>query len=381
MLRAAVVFLVLAVSSSAAHAEKRVALLIGNQSYIGDIGRLANPHNDVALLGQALRGLGFEVAVVRDASLGSLHQAVNTYTRQVRAAGANAIAFFYYSGHGASDAGTNYLIPVDVKSVEDSALWDQSLRLTEVTRKLKTEASNATHFVIFDACRNTLRLKKTGSRALVQAKGFVPAIQESGMLIAYATAQGELALDVGVDAGPYAKVLAEEIVKPGVEAVTMFRRVQVRVRSTIGQEPWLGFDAIGEVHLAGVEAPKPVVPEVSEAAREWVQIDKSSVEELKKFVARYPASPEANYARWRIDGLQPAITGPPPTTATPSPQPPPAPPPRDDKSRPATSGDKPKPREARRETAKNASKSAPKNAPGNSPKEPANKGLPWGFSN
>ena len=60
------------------------------------------------------------------------------------------------------------------------------------------------------------------------------------MLIAYATAEGELASDVGAGvAGPYAKVLAEEIVKPGVEAVTMFRRVQVRVRSTIGQGPSL----------------------------------------------------------------------------------------------------------------------------------------------
>jgi hypothetical protein len=48
------------------------------------------------------------------------------------------------------------------------------------------------------------------------------------MLIAYATAEGELASDVGTSAGPYARVLAEEIVKPGIEAVTMFRRVQVR---------------------------------------------------------------------------------------------------------------------------------------------------------
>ena len=30
----------------------------------------------------------------------------------------------------------------------------------------------------------------------------------------------------GVGAGPYAKVLAKEIVKPGIEAVVMFRAVQ-----------------------------------------------------------------------------------------------------------------------------------------------------------
>ena len=246
MVRIAVGLLILMLMPAGAHAEKRMALLIGNQSYTNEIGRLANPHNDVALIEQTLKGLGFEVAVERDAGLGALTRSINAYARRVRAAGPNAVGFFYYSGHGAADAGTNYLIPVDVKTTETGELWDQSLRLTEITRKLKGEAGNATHFVVFDACRNNLKLRASGSRALVQSKGFVPVSQESGMLIAYATAEGELASDVGTGAGPYAKVLAEEIMRPGIEAVTMFRRVQVRVRSTIGQEPWLGFSALSD---------------------------------------------------------------------------------------------------------------------------------------
>jgi hypothetical protein len=39
-------------------------------------------------------------------------------------------------------------------------------------------------------------------------------MRSRGMLIAYATAEGDLASDVGDGAGPYAKVLAEEIIKP-----------------------------------------------------------------------------------------------------------------------------------------------------------------------
>ena len=100
-----------------------------------------------------------------------------------------------------------------MKTTETGELWGQSLRLTEITRKLKAEAGNATHFVVFDACRNTLRLTQPGSRAIVQSKGFIPVAQENGILIAYATAEGELASDVGAGAEPYAKVLAEEIVK------------------------------------------------------------------------------------------------------------------------------------------------------------------------
>src|SRR5215467_1371647 len=87
--------------------------------------------------------------------------------RRVQAAGPSAVGFFYYSGHGASDGSTNYLILVDVKTTETGELWDQSLRLTEIMRKLKAEAGNGTHFVVFDACRNTLKLRQPGSRAVV----------------------------------------------------------------------------------------------------------------------------------------------------------------------------------------------------------------------
>jgi Caspase domain len=57
--------------------DKRIALLIGNEAYASQIGHLANPHNDVALLEQALKSLGFEVVTVRDAGLATLYQVVN----------------------------------------------------------------------------------------------------------------------------------------------------------------------------------------------------------------------------------------------------------------------------------------------------------------
>jgi uncharacterized caspase-like protein len=107
----AVILLLLALLPSVAHANQRLALLIGNEAYAPAIGVLANPHNDVALLEGALKRLGFEVAVERAAGLGALTRAVNAYARRLQAAGQNAVGFFYYSGHGASDGNTNYLIP------------------------------------------------------------------------------------------------------------------------------------------------------------------------------------------------------------------------------------------------------------------------------
>jgi formylglycine-generating enzyme required for sulfatase activity len=321
MLRAAVVVLLIALLPLPLRAEARIALLIGNEAYGNEIGRLATPLKDVALLQQALNGLGFEVVTVHDAGLGALTRAVNAYARRLQAAGPNAIGFFYYSGHGASDGSTNYLIPVDVKSTETGELWDESLRLTEVTRRLKTEAGNATHFVVFDACRNTLKLTQPGSRAVVQSKGFVPVAQENGMLIAYATAEGELASDVGVGAGPYAKVLAEEIVKPGIEAVVMFRAVQRRVRAAIRQEPYLGFNALGDVYLAGrTDQPAQPKPPGEYSRAEVAQFCQSiatnpSIAVLQSLLDTYKGMVLANCVQARVEELkkqQVAVAMPPP---------------------------------------------------------------------
>jgi len=82
--------------------------------------------------------------------------------------------------------------------------------------------------VVFDACRNTLKLTAPG---ITLSSPVMSVAQESGRLVAYATAEGELASDIGDGAGPYAKVLAEEIIKPGIEAVGMFGTVQRRVRA------------------------------------------------------------------------------------------------------------------------------------------------------
>jgi len=60
----------LLLTHSAAFAEKRLALLIANETSTGEVGRLANPHNDVALLEQALNGLAIEVVVARDVGPG-----------------------------------------------------------------------------------------------------------------------------------------------------------------------------------------------------------------------------------------------------------------------------------------------------------------------
>ena len=154
------------------------------------------------------------------------------------------------------------MIPIDVANADDDELWTNSINLNRVVEAVREQAPNATHYIVFDACRNELNLTLKGKRALAE-RGFVPIAYTPGVMIAYATAPGKTATDVGVGAGIYAKALAEEIVKPGLEAVTMFRRVALRVYREIGQDPWMAASTLPEVYFAG-EAATPaalVAPE------------------------------------------------------------------------------------------------------------------------
>lgn len=68
VLRSIVFLLGLLFAHSNALAEKRIALLIGNQDYDASVGKLKNPHSDIAVVGGALAGQGFElIPPIKDA--------------------------------------------------------------------------------------------------------------------------------------------------------------------------------------------------------------------------------------------------------------------------------------------------------------------------
>jgi hypothetical protein len=241
--------------SAQSAASQRFALLIGNAEYAKEVGPLTNPPNDLKLIGNALRSLNFEVELVGDADFATLQKSIRNHAAKVAKAADGAISFVYYTGHGAADASTglNYLIPIDVSDAATESLWQNSVELkADVIDRLIQHAPHAIHFIVFDACRNELLLKAKDQKVLtVAGKTFVPLDRIPGTLVAYSTAPGQMASDAGEGSGPYARALGEELLRPGVEAVTMFRNVQLRVRQSIGQDPWLTFPSLPAVFFAG----------------------------------------------------------------------------------------------------------------------------------
>src|SRR5262249_30645508 len=73
-----------------------------------------------------------------------------------------------------------------------------------------------------------------------------------------------------------------------------------------------------------VQPSTPAQSQTSDAAREWSHLDKVNMAELETFVRRHESSPEADYARARIDELkkqQVAVAVPPASPPAKQPQP------------------------------------------------------------
>ena len=93
-----------------AHAEKRVALVIGNNDY-RNVPKLQKAVNDARTMGDTLKQLGFSVMVAENQTRQAFSQTLLAFDKAV---GPGDTAFFFYAGHGFEIAGQNFLLPTDV---------------------------------------------------------------------------------------------------------------------------------------------------------------------------------------------------------------------------------------------------------------------------
>ena len=98
-----------------AFAEKRIALVIGNSAYETNGWTLTNPVNDAELITTSLERVGFEVHQLLDADRNQMEEAFQDHADRLKAAGEDAVGFFFYAGHGAQHRGLNYLVSTDAR--------------------------------------------------------------------------------------------------------------------------------------------------------------------------------------------------------------------------------------------------------------------------
>ncbi|WP_320500252.1 caspase family protein [Dongia rigui] len=308
------------VDLAGAAAEPRIALVIGNADYGGDLGRLANPVNDAKLMAKSLTAVGFDVITVTDADQKDMKRAIGTFGEKLTAAGSDVTALFYYSGHGLQVGGENYLIPVHADITREADVDLEAVSADTVLKQMQF-ADARVNIIILDACRNNPLPRSFRSAQMGLARIEAP----RGSFVAYSTAPGDVASDGQGSNSPYTAALAQAVTTPGLSIEEAFRDVRGSVLSETGnaQTPWesssltapfffmpaktAGEGAAQATPLAGAAAPAGA----DQGAREVELAFWNSVKDSKDpadFVAYLEQYPKGNFARLASNKLN-LLTG------------------------------------------------------------------------
>ena len=225
-------FTVILLMAAAVFGQQKYALVIGNANYRGTWNSLQNPVNDAADMEAALRSLGFQVELLRNANLNQMQTAVINFARRLSAS-RNSYGFFYYAGHGAQDrTNQNYLIPADADTPSVNLFAQRALPVQFVLDELR-DAGNELNMIVLDACRDLPpALDRSAPRGLS-----VISVVPRGTIVMYATAAGSTASDGSGRNGLFTGHLLNNLKQPGLDVNEIFRRTGSDVaRATNGEQ-------------------------------------------------------------------------------------------------------------------------------------------------
>ncbi len=218
-------------------AEKRVALVIGNQKYKD--APLRSPVNDARDVTKTLEECKFDVLSYENLTRKEMVESIRKFGEQLSP---GSVALFYYAGHGLQIDGVNYLVPVghDIRKKPD--VENEALNVERVLAEM-VAARTRTNIIILDACRNN-------PYRGFDVFGLAPMNAPTGSIIAYATGPNEVAVETS-EHGVYTKALVEAMREHCLEIEPMFKKVREKMANETAkngrpQIPWENTSLIGE---------------------------------------------------------------------------------------------------------------------------------------
>ncbi|CAF2082792.1 unnamed protein product [Rotaria magnacalcarata] len=217
-----------ALSGSMSKLHRKLALVIGNQSY--STRPLTNSVNDANDLADALRIIGFQVTLGADCTHQKMVNLIDDFANKIQD---QDLVMFYFAGHGFQYKEQNYLLPVDAdeKTKRETNIKFNSINAQETLESLSSQTSYVTIFIL-DCCREYLFDDTSKFRGETSSgSGLHAMTAPGGTLLQFACAPGSLAADDGGQDrnGLYTKHLLQQIAVPNQHIDLIFSSVGTEV--------------------------------------------------------------------------------------------------------------------------------------------------------
>jgi tetratricopeptide (TPR) repeat protein len=202
----------------------RIALVLANDDYQGTENDLnGGPMHDAKSMAKVLQSQGFHVITGYNLTGPQTKAKVEEFIKTLNQ-NPGAISLTYYSGHGGSINGNNYLIPVDFTGTVDTNFEANSVSVDYLLKQLKY-ANSYFNMIFLDACRTPLPDGPAfrSARSVLKQWETEPGPGLSNTWIEYASRPKMPAIQSGSE-GLYTKYLLKYMVRPdlNLKEVSMY---------------------------------------------------------------------------------------------------------------------------------------------------------------
>ena len=231
-------------SSEPAKKAARVALVIGNGHYPDASAPLAQPINDARGLSAALRGNGFDVDVVEDATKDDMARAIGRMKSKITS---DTVVMLFFGGYGVQVGRESYMIPVDAAIWKESDVRRDGVSIEQVLAAMNEQGAKA-KLVVVDASRRNPYERRFRSFS----HGLAPISAPENALILTSATPGKVADD---SKGQYSVLVTELLNNLNAQsgAETAFNKTRVAIsRASEGEQvPSVSSSLLEDIRIGG----------------------------------------------------------------------------------------------------------------------------------
>lgn len=188
--------------------ENKYALIIGNDSYMGDFKPLPTCVNDAREMDKCLTALGYQTTTILNATREQIMTALDRFETDTKQKA--SIGVFFYSGHAVTINGEPYLIPAHTQIRKDNGrLKEYCVGINSIGQLMKNRCDKSILFL--DACRNIVHGNTKGVSGSWEMPDIKSRSKGAQQVICFATALDDVARPGNERLSPFTQVLTSHI--------------------------------------------------------------------------------------------------------------------------------------------------------------------------